>query len=478
MTSPRPRSQPSRWKYHRVPRRKRSDPRTHSPKGVLTGWTRIRRLFWSWWPWAIGGLALAYTGHWGWAAGPGVLATVSFLIAPKADPPRYGLDNKFAIDSPEFLPTIAGVTNTAFSSGNSVELLNNGDEFYPRMLEDVERAERSITIEAYIYWAGEVGVTFARALEARARAGVTVKILLDAIGSATIGKDILDILEPACAVEWFNPIHWYTIGRFNNRTHRKSLIIDGRVGYTGGAGIADHWKGNAESPRSWRDMQVRIDGPGITPLQAGFAENWRQTTGELISGDAFFPEIPAQAGLDLQTILSSPAAGGSNIRTMYYLSIACARRSIYIANPYFVPDAVAIDMLIEARRRGVQVRIMVSGIRNDNWLARQNSVRLYGQLLEADIEILEFNRTMLHHKTMVIDGLWGTIGTTNFDNRSFAHNEESNVCFFDPTLAGELHQTFLADVDGCDVITLDEWRRRGLWSKLQETAASVMQEQA
>jgi cardiolipin synthase len=163
---------------------------------------------------------------------------------------------------------------------------------------------------------------------------------------------------------------------------------------------------------------------------------------------------------------------------MYYLSLACARRSIYIANPYFVPDPVAIEMLIEARKRGVNVRIMVSGIRNDNWLARQNSVRLYGSLLDAGIEILEFNRTMLHQKTMVIDGLWGTIGTTNFDNRSFAHNEESNVCFLDRTLAGDLHQTFLADVEGCDVITAEEWRRRGLWSRFQETVASVMQEQA
>ena len=271
--APRARSQPSRWKYHRVPRRKRSDARAHGPKGKWTAWAGIRRLFWSWWPWAFATVALAYKGHWGWAAGSAVLATVSFLIAPKAEPPRYGLDTQFAVDSPEFLPTLAGVTNTAFLSGNSVELLNNGDEFYPRMLEDIERAERSITIEAYIYWAGEVGVRFARALEARARAGVTVKILLDAVGSATIGKDILGILEPACVVEWFNPIHWYTIGRFNNRTHRKSLIIDGRVGYTGGAGIADHWKGNAENPGSWRDMQVRIAGPGITPLQAGFAEN-------------------------------------------------------------------------------------------------------------------------------------------------------------------------------------------------------------
>ena len=475
--NPRPRSQPSRWTYHRV-RRKRSDPRTGRPKGALTPWARLRRLLWSWWPWAVAGLALAYTGHWGWATATGAVAVVSFLIAPKAPPPRYGLDNEFAIDSPEFLQTIAGVTNAPFFSGNRIELLNNGDAFYPRMLEDIQRAERSIAIEAYIYWAGDVGQQFARALAERAAAGVKVKILLDAIGSATIGKDILAILEESCAVEWFNPIHWYTIGRFNNRTHRKSLIIDGRLGYTGGAGIADHWRGNAENPDSWRDMQVRIAGPGITPLQAGFAENWRLTTGELITGSDFFPEVLEQGPVSIQTVLSSPAAGATSIRTIYYLSMACARRSIYIANPYFVPDPVAIDMLIEARKRGVQVRVMVSGIRNDNWLAQQNSIRLYGRLLQADIEILEFNRTMLHHKTMVVDELWATIGTTNFDNRSFALNEESNICFVDRALAGELHQTFLDDISGCDKVTLESWRRRSGWSRLQETAASLLQEQA
>ena len=421
---------------------------------------------------------LAFTGHWLWASACAALSIVSFLLAPKEEPPRYGLDNSLAIDSPEFLATIAGVTNTAWLPGNRVELLNNGDAFYPRMLEDIHKAERSIAIEAYIYWAGEIGLEFARAIADRARSGVSVKILLDAIGSASIGKEILRILEPDCGVEWFNPIHWYTIGRFNNRTHRKSLIIDGRIGYTGGAGIADHWKGNAARPESWRDTQIRIAGPGVTPLQAGFAENWLQTTGELISGDAFFPTVEAQGAIDLQTILSSPTSGGSSIRTMYYLSITCARQTVFIANPYFVPDAVATDLLVEAQQRGVQVRVMVSGIRNDNWLARKNSVRLYGRLLEAGIEILEFNRTMLHQKTMVIDGVWGTIGTTNFDNRSFAHNEESNVCFLDRRLAGELHQTFLDDCDGCDVVTIDGWRRRGLWTKLQETIASIMQEQA
>ena len=266
----------------------------------------------------------------------------------------------------------------------------------------------------------------------RRAAGRPVKLLLDAIGSSSIGPEILDVLETGgCQIAWYNPIRWYTLGRFNNRTHRKSLIIDGRVAFTGGAGIADHWRGNARGPDEWRDLQVRIEGPAVVPLQTGFAHNWQQTTGELLSGDAYYPTIEPSGRLAVQTILSSPETGASSVRTMYYLSIACARESIDIANPYFVPDPVAIEMLIEAKQRGVDVRIMVSGIRNDNWVARHNSVRLFGRLLAANIEIQEFNRTMLHQKTMVVDRRWVTVGTTNFDNRSFAHNEESNVCCFD-----------------------------------------------
>ena len=407
------------------------------------------------------------------------MALVSYLIAPAAAPPRLGLDHEFPIDSPEFAGTVAGASGSPFLEGNTLELLNNGDAFYPPMLAAVKAAEHSITIEAYIYWAGEIGVTFAEALAERARAGCRVKILLDAIGSANIGSDILDVLEAGgCRVAWYNPIRWYTVGRFNNRTHRKSLIIDGDVAFTGGAGIADHWRGNARGPDEWRDMQIRLEGPAVAPLQTGFAHNWQQTTGELLSGDAYYPLIGRRGPLAVQTLLSSPETGASNVRTMYYLSIVCARASIYIANPYFVPDPVAIDTLLDARQRGVDVRIMVSGIRNDNWLARHNSVRLFGRLLAAGIEIQEFNRTMLHHKTMVVDGRWVTVGTANFDNRSFAHNEESNVCFFDRTLAGQLQATFIDDLSGCQRVSLEQWRRRGGWARLQELIAAFLQEQA
>jgi cardiolipin synthase A/B len=449
------------------------------PKGVLPFWTRARRLLWSWWPWAIVSIWAIGNMRWGWAIGSAAMATVSYLIAPAAAPPQFGLDHEFSTDSPEFLGTVAGATGSPLLEGNTVEVLNNGDAFYPPMLAAIEGAAVSITIEAYIYWTGEIGRTFAHALADRAKAVCHVKILLDAIGSANIGPEILDILEGGgCQVAWYNPIRWYTLGRFNNRTHRKSLIVDGRVAFTGGAGIADHWQGNARGPQEWRDMQIRLEGPAVVPLQTGFAHNWQQTTGELLSGDAFYPIVEPNGPLAVQTLLSSPETGTSSVRTMYYLSIVCARESIYIANPYFVPDPVAIETLIEARRRGVEVRIMVSGIRNDNWLARQNSVRLFGRLLAAGIEIQEFNRTMLHHKTMVVDRRWVTIGTTNFDNRSFAHNEESNVCFYDRGLAEQLHGIFLDDLGGCQRVTVEAWRRRGLWARSQELVASLLQEQA
>jgi cardiolipin synthase len=406
------------------------------------------------------------------------MAMVSYFLTPAADPPRFGLDHEFSVESPEFVTTMAGASGNPFLPGNRLELLNNGDAFYPSMLDAVKSAHASVTVEAYIYWAGSIGQEFAVALAEQAAAGRPVKLLLDAIGSSRIGPEILHVLEAGgCQVAWYNPIRWYTLGRFNNRTHRKSLIVDGRVAFTGGAGIADHWRGNARGPDEWRDLQVRIEGSAVVPLQTGFALHWQQTTGELLSGEAYYPAIEPVGRMAVQTILSSPETGASSVRTMYYLSIACARESIFIANPYFVPDPVALEILIEAKQRGVDVRIMVSGIRNDNWIARHNSIRLFGRLLAAGIEIQEFNRTMLHQKTMVVDRRWVTVGTTNFDNRSFAHNEESNVCCLDDRLAEQLRQMFLDDLGGCERATIEGWRKRGMWARSQELLASLLQEQ-
>jgi cardiolipin synthase len=429
--------------------------------------------------WAIAALVALVTDQWWWALGTGLMGVFSYLAWPTEVPPRIGLDHEFCVDDKEFLSTIAGTTGVPFLEGNTLEILNNGDEFYPAMLEAIADAEASITIEAYIYWDGQIGKRFANALAAKASAGVGVKILLDAVGSSAIGDEILEILERGqCQLAWYNPVRPYSIGRLNHRTHRKSLIVDGRIAFTGGAGIADQWLGHAQDVEHWRDVQIRIAGPAVIPLQTGFAHNWLQATSELITGLEFYPVTDTRAGtLALQTVMSSPETGASTARTLYYLSIAAARRSIYIANPYFIPDQGALDILIQAKRRGVDVRVMVAGIHNDNWLARQNSIRLYGPLLKAGIQILEYNHTMLHQKTMVVDGVWGTVGTTNFDSRSFAQNEENNVCFCDRELAGKLEGMFMADLPGCRSVTLSEWRNRGVLMKSVQFVTSVLQEQ-
>ncbi|HKP11161.1 MAG TPA: phospholipase D-like domain-containing protein, partial [Blastocatellia bacterium] len=412
------------------------------------------------------------------ALGLAVVAVVIYIAAPRERAPTYGLDHDFEIKSEEFLNTVVGATGTPFLAGNSLEVYNNGDEFYPAMLEAVESASVSITIEAYIYWAGDIGSRFAKALASKARAGLPVKILLDAVGSSTIGDNILKLLEESgCQVEWYRPLRWYSLNRFNNRTHRKSLVVDGKVGFTGGAGIADHWLGNAEDKDHWRDIQVRMEGPAAMTLQTGFARNWLETTGELVSGPDYFPPPERAGDMAIQSILSSPETGTSTVRVMYYLSIVCARKSILIANPYFVPDRAALDILIDARRRGVAVKIMVAGVHNDSRLARFNSTRLYGPLLKHGVEIYEYNRTMLHHKYMVCDGVWSTVGTTNFDNRAFALNDENNVCLYDGRVAAEFESIFSDDLAACSQVELKEWRRRGVLTKTMEAFASLLKEQ-
>lgn len=448
------------------------------PRGLQNLWGHLRRLLWSWRPWTLGFLTALVFDAWIWAGFAGLFAVFTYVVAPSERAPVFGLDHEMGVESEEFLHSMIGLTGAPFFAGNAVQILNNGDEFYPSMLEALRNAKASITIEAYIYWKGRIGVEFARALADRARSGVSVKILLDTVGSATIGPEILSELEAGgCQVAWFNPPRWYGIGWLNHRTHRKSLIVDGRIGFTGGAGIADIWTGDAEDEEHWRDVQVRVEGPGVMPLQTGFSQNWQVTTGELVNGPAFFPELLPAGPVLVQTIMSSPSAGASSARTLYYLSIVCARHTIQIANPYFVPDPQAIGLLVDAKRRGVDVTIMVSGAWNDNWLARQNSVRVFGPLLKAGIGIYDYNRTMLHHKTMVVDGRWATIGTTNFDDRSFTLNDETNLSFVDPELVDDMMESFAEDLATCDRVTLAGWRRRGLVQRGGEVVASLFRNQ-
>ncbi len=435
-------------------------------------------MLWLWQPWALLAIWFLVDDRYGWAAGMLALALVAYLLRPAERPPRLGLDHSDPAGSPAFLASMAGITGVDFVAGNRITILNNGCEFYPAMLEAIQGAQDSIAIEQYIFWPGVTADEFCAALAGRARAGVCVKILLDAVGSATLGDEAYRALTDAgCEVAWYSPIRWYTVGRFNNRTHRKTLVVDGRIGFTGGAGIADHWRGDATPPDQWRDMMVRLEGPVVARLLSGFAKNWLRMTGEVVQGEAFFPDQADAGAQAVQVIHSSPDAGASSARLMYYLAIVSARRRIDIVNPYFVPDETAIDTLVQAAARGVQVRVLVSGRRNDNWLARQNSRRLYGVLLDGGVKLYEYHHSMLHQKAMVVDGCWCTVGTSNFDNRSFAHNEETSVCVCDEGFVRAMTALFEEDLGASQPVVREQWQRRGLVTRAQELAASLLKEQ-
>jgi len=411
-----------------------------------------------------------------WIAG-----AVSFILyhtSSDTHPAVYPLDPALDIHSKRFDTTLAGLTGAPVMGGNAVSIYNNGDEYYPAMIEAIEAATSSVTMEQYIFWDGDVGRRFAEAFAEKARQGVPVKLLVDAIGSATLGKNTYAILEAGgCQLAWFRPIHWYTLHRASYRNHRKSLIVDGRMAFTGGAGIADHWLGCASNPNEWRDIQIGVRGPAARAMQSGFAQNWMITTGEIIGGGRYFPESRPEGNVEVQTILSSPSSGAGSAGTMYMVALQCARRELYIANPYFIPDSRVIAILAQAHRRGVEIKLMVAGPHNDTWWARQNSVRRYGPLMEAGVELYEYQPTMLHQKTMIVDGIWATVGTANFDNRSFALNEETNVCLHDPGIVAGLRRTFVEDLEQCRPVSLDDWRRRGLPQHAREWCASLVEDQ-
>ena len=388
-------------------------------------------------------------------------------------PMRYHMRHQFAVRDMAFLQTMYALTGMPLTEGNKVEVLKNGVRIFPSMLAAIRGAKKTINLEFYIYWDGEIGRTFAEALAERARAGVTVNVILDAVGSAPMSRDLVQfLLRNGVNVEWYHPLRWYTLSRVNHRTHRKLLIVDGEVGFSGGVGIADEWLGDADARDHWRETMVRVEGPVVTQMQFGFMDNWVKSRGELLTGLDYFPQLAPRGSLCAQVLKSSPSEGSSAVKLLYIVSIVSARQSIYIANAYFVPDRDTIRALEGAVRRGVDVRVIVPGEYIDVPLVRHAGRWQYEGMLRRGIRIFEYQPTMMHAKTMVVDGIWTTIGSSNFDDRSFRLNDEVNVNVYDEGIAAEMKQMFFEDLARSEEITHRRWHRRPRFDRVKEKLAA------
>jgi cardiolipin synthase len=387
-------------------------------------------------------------------------------------PMRYHMKHQFTVSDGAFLQTMYALTGAPLASGNRVEILRNGVQFFPSMLAAIRAAKKSINLEFYIYWDGEIGRQFAEALAERARAGVAVNVVLDSIGSISMSRSLIDFMaRNGIELEWYHPLRWYTLSRYNHRTHRKLLIVDGCIGFSGGAGIADNWLGDADSKEHWRETMIRVEGPVVTQMQFAFMDNWIKSRGELLNGPDYFPTIEPLGPHVGQVIKSSPSEGSSTVKLLYIISVVSATKSIYISNAYFLPDPDTIRALEGAVRRGVDVRVIVPGEETDVPVVRQASRWHYDMLLRKGLRIFEYQPTMMHAKTMVVDGLWTTIGSSNFDDRSFRLNDEVNVNVYDAGIASKMEAMFLDDLKKCEEITLRKWFRRSWLDRVKEKFA-------
>ena len=384
----------------------------------------------------------------------------------------------YGSDAPQFRRTMGLLLGPAIVGGNKVRTLNNGDEIFPAMLAAIRGARLTLTFETYIYWSGAIGREFADALEERARAGVKVHVLIDWVGSLKMDDTLLDELERAgVEIERYHPLHWYHIARMNNRTHRKLLMVDGRVGFTGGVGIADRWCGNAQDSDHWRDIHYRVEGPVVAQLQAVFLDNWMKVSGKVLHGDGYFPALEAAGEASAQMFSSSPSGGGESMRLMYLLSITAARQAIRLSASYFVPDALTIRTLVQARERGVAIQVIVPGAHIDAETVRRASRAKWGALLEAGVEIYEYQPTMFHCKVMVVDEVLVSVGSTNFDTRSFSLNDEANLNVYDAQFAREQIAVFEHDRARAHRISVEAWRHRPWREKLWEHTAALLSSQ-
>jgi cardiolipin synthase len=379
------------------------------------------------------------------------------------------------VGSDDFLRATEAITMAPIAHGNEIDLLINGDEIFPAMIETMRGAQRSLNFLTYLYWSGDIADEIAAAVCERARAGVAVNVLLDAVGSARMDRRLARDMEDAgVTFAYFRPPKPYAMRRLNNRTHRKLLIADGAVGMTGGVGIAERWTGDAQDPDHWRDTHVRVRGPVVRGLQGAFAENWLEATGDVLVGRAYLPELePPAGGGAMQVVRSTAGVGDTNVEALYFLAIACARTSLHLTSAYFAPRPAFVEALTDAAARGVDVRVLVPGRHIDKEFVRQAGRAVYEQLLAGGVRIYEYRPTMIHAKTLTIDGVWCSVGSVNFDNRSFRLQDEVTLCVRSRSFAGRLDEQFERDLECSAEIDRGRWNGRPVVNQVAEGLTKV-----
>ncbi len=378
----------------------------------------------------------------------------------------------YSAASPAFRQATGSLLGGSFLGGNNVTTLVNGREIFPAMLRAIQSARRSINFETYVYWDGEIAKQFALALAERARAGVKVNAILDAQGTGKMGGENLELLHTAGVnIVKYHSIAWYDPRRFNNRTHRKLLIVDGKVGFIGGVGIADEWMGDAEAPEHWRDNHYKVTGPVVAQLQAAFIDNWLKARGEVLQGPEYFPPLAPSGPYFAQAFKSSPREGDLDIRLMYLLAIASAQRSLLIENAYFLPDDLVRKELINAAKRGAKVEIVVPGDHIDQKAVRAASRKHYAELLKVGVRIFEYEPTMVHVKLLIVDGAFVSVGSANLDLRSIRLNDEANLNVLSPSFAAQQAKLFARDKEGSREIGLEQTGGLAFVHPIQQTAS-------
>ena len=391
---------------------------------------------------------------------------------------KYQIESQYAVTDPQFLRSLGQLLGPGIVAGNRVTALVNGDEIFPAMLAAVHGAQRTITFETYIYWSGEIGAQFTDALIERARAGVKVHLLLDWFGSSRIDSAALRRMEDAgVEVAKYHPFFWKGPLRVNHRDHRKILVVDGKVGFTGGAGIADLWLGHAHDAEHWRDTQFKLEGPAVGQMQAAFMDNWMKTRNVVLHGEEYFPPLGAVGGDFAQVFISSPREGVESMRLMYLLSLAAARKNIRLCSPYFLPGTLMMDGLISARQRGVEVEVILPGPITDTRIVSLASRDRWEPLLKAGVKIYEYQPTMYHTKVMIVDDLWVSVGSANIDSRSFRLNDEANLNVYSATFAAAQNRIFETDKTKSREMSLKEWQHRSLLHQLGEAITGLFRSQ-